>query len=56
MVSCDFEGISYLGTFAHKVVKTWFVLHVIRHTTLFGIYNCAEMVRILNNSHILNIT
>ena len=25
------------------------------HTTLFGIYYCVEMVRIENNSHLLDI-
>ena len=47
---------SYFGTFVHKVAQTWFVLHVILYTTLFGIYYCAEMVRIVNHSDILNIT
>ena len=48
--------LSDFGTFAHKVAQTWFVLHLIWHTTLFGIYYCAEMVRIVNHSNILNIT
>ena len=47
--------LSYLGTFAHKIVQTWLVLHVIWHRTLLGMYYCAEMVSILNHSHILNI-
>ena len=45
-----------LGTFAHKVAQTLFVLHETLHTTLFGIYYCVGMVCIINYSHILNIT
>ena len=48
--------LSVFGTFAHKVAQTWFVLHETWHTTLFGIYYCVEVVRILNHSHILEIT
>ena len=47
---------SYFGTFANKVAQTWFVLHKTLHTTLFGIYYCVEVVRIVNHSHIFNIT
>ena len=32
----------FFGTFAHKVVQTWFVLDETWHTTLFGIYYCVE--------------
>ena len=48
--------LSYFSTFAHKVAQTWFILHETWHTTLFGISYCAEVVRIVNYSHILNIT
>ena len=41
--------------FARKVGQTWFVMHETWHTTLFGIYYCVEMVRIDNNSHMLEI-
>src|SRR5687768_1276115 len=44
------------GTFTHKVAQTWFVLHETWHTPLFGLYYCVEMVRIKNNSHVLDIT
>ena len=40
----------FFGTFAHKVVQTWFVLHQTWHTTLFGIYYCVDLVRIQNSS------
>ena len=40
----------FFGTFAHKVVQTWFVLHETWHTTLFGKYYCVELVRIKNSS------
>ena len=40
----------------HKVGQNWFVLHETWHTTLFGMYYCVEVVRIENNSHMLNIT
>ena len=48
--------LSVVGTFAHKVAQTWFVLKETWHTTLFGIYYCVEMVRIENYSHMLEIT
>ena len=44
------------GTFSHKVVQTWFVVHEIWRTTEFGIYYCVEMVIIENNSHMFKIT
>ena len=40
----------------HKVAQILFVLHETRHTTLFGTYYCDEVVRIENNSDILEIT
>ena len=43
-------------TFAHKVTETWSVLPETWHTTLFGIYYCVELVRIVNHSHVLEIT
>ena len=46
----------FLGTFAHKVAQTSFVLHETWHTTLFGIYYCVEVVRIENHCHMLEIT
>ena len=51
---CGF--INFFGTFAHKVAQTWFVLHETWHSTLFGIYYCVEVVKIENNSYILEIT
>ena len=48
--------LSVFGTFSHKVVQNWFVLHETWHTKLFGIYSCVEMVRIENQSHMLEIT
>ena len=44
------------ATFAHKVARTWFVLHDTWHTTLFGIYYFVEVVSIENHSHLLQIT
>ena len=38
-----------------KVALTLFVLHETWHTKLFGIYYCVKVVRIENNSHMLNI-
>ena len=52
-----FKGfLSVFDTFARKVAQTSFVLQETRHTTLFGIYYCAEIVRILNHKHMLKIT
>ena len=48
--------LSFLGTFAHNVAQTWFVLHETWQTTLFNVYYCVEVVRIENNNHMLNIT
>ena len=48
--------LSVFGTFAQKVAQTWFVLQETWHTTQFGIYYCAEIVRIENSSHKLEIT
>ena len=48
--------LSFLGTFAHKVDQTWFVLHETWHTTLFSIYYFFELVKIENHSHMLEIT
>ena len=48
--------LSFFGTFANQVAHTWFVLHETLHTTLFGIYYCVKHIRIVNHSHILNIT
>ena len=38
------------------MVQAWFVSHETWRTTLFGINYCVEMVRIENNSHMLEIT
>ena len=52
----DFLGfLSAFGTFSHKMVQTWIVLHETLHTTLYRICYCVEMVRIENNSHMLEI-
>ena len=48
--------LSLFGTFAHKVVQTWFVLHKTWYTTVFGIYNYVEVVRMENLSHMQEIT
>ena len=40
----------------NKVVQTWFVLDENWHSVLFGIYYCVKMVRIENNSRMLEIT
>ena len=57
MLSYDFKGFSSVfGTFADKVAQTWFVLHETWHTARFGIYYSVEVVRILNHSHMLEIT
>ena len=44
---------TFFGTFMYTVPQTWFVLHEIWHTTLFGIYYCVEVVIIENPSHML---
>ena len=52
-----FYGVlSCICTFPHKVAQTWFVLHETWNTTLFGIYYCIYVVRIENQSHMLEIT
>ena len=51
---CGF--LSFLGTYTHKVVKTWFVWHETWHTTRFYIYYCVKMVRIEKNCNMLDIT
>ena len=48
--------LSVFGTFYQKVVENWFFSHESGHTTLFGICYCVEMVRIENDSHMLEIT
>ena len=54
---CANKGfLSFLSTFAHKVVKTWFALHETLHPTLAGIYYFVKVARILNHCHILKIT
>ena len=45
-----------MGTFAHKVGQTLFVLLETWHSKLFGIHYCVEVVRIENYSHMLEIT
>ena len=48
--------LSFLSTFAHKVAQTWFALHETWHTTIFVIYYWVEVVRIENNSPMIEIT
>ena len=48
--------LSVFGTFVHNVAQTWFVLHENWHTTLFRIYYVVEVVRMENDSHMLEIT
>ena len=47
--------LGFFGTCAHKVSKTWCVMHQTWLTTLFGIYYCDEVVKIKNYSHMLEI-
>ena len=47
--------LSFFGSLAHKVAQTWIVLHETLHTTLFCIYYFVEVIRIENNSRILEI-
>ena len=57
MLSCDFLGfLTFFCIFAHKVDQTWFVLHESWRTTLFGIYYSVDVVRIENNSPMIEIT
>ena len=39
------------GSFKHKVVQIWFVLHESWYIPEIGIYYFGEMVRIENNSY-----
>ena len=55
MLSCDFMRFKLFWHFAHKVAQARFVLQETWHTTLFGIYNCVEVVRFVNRSHMLKI-
>ena len=48
--------LSFIGTFAHKVAQTLLFLHDTWHTKIFGLNYFVEVVRIVNHSHILNIT
>ena len=48
--------LTFFVTFSQKVVQTWFVWHDTWFTTLFGISYCVEMVRIENNSYMLELT
>ena len=41
------------GSFKHKVVQIWFVLHETWYIPEIGIYYFGEMVRIENNSYTL---
>ena len=47
--------LSVSDSFKHKVVQIWFVLHETLYITQVGIYYCVEMVRIDNNSHMIEI-
>ena len=56
MLSYYFKGfLSFFGTLAHKVAKTWFVLYKTWHITLFGICYCVEVVKIENRSYMREI-
>ena len=46
----------FFGTYSLNVIQTWFVCHETWKTTLFGMCYCVKMVRIENNSHMLDIT
>ena len=48
--------IFFFGTFPQKVAQTWFVSHETRHTILFGINYCVEIVGIEKISHMFEIT
>ena len=57
MLSCNLKRfLSVSNSFNHKVVQIWFVLHETWYITQVGIYYCIEMVRIENNSHMIEIT
>ena len=57
MLSCYYKGfIAFLPLLRIQVAQTWIVLHETSHTTLFGTYYYAEVVRIENQSHMLEIT
>ena len=43
-ITCKVAILSLFGSFAHKVVQTWSVLHETWHTTRFGIYYRVEVV------------
>ena len=46
----------FYATFADKVAQTLFVVHETWHTTLLGVYYCVAMIRIVNHSHMLEIS
>ena len=50
-ITCEVAFIRFF-----KVAKTWFVWHETWHTKLFGIYCCFEVVNIVKNSHMFEIT
>ena len=51
-----FKGfLSIFGTFSDKVVQIWFVWHKTWFTTVLGTCYCVEIVRIENDSYILQI-
>ena len=50
---CFWEFFFVFGTFSHKTLFVWYETW---HTTLLGISYCVEMVRIKNNTHMLEIT
>ena len=45
----------FFGTFANKVAQTWLVLRETWHSTQFGIYYCVVVVRIADNSYMLQL-
>ena len=48
--------LSFFGTFANKIAQTWFVLHKILQTSLFGIYYYVEVVRSENHNYMIENT
>ena len=48
--------LNFFDTFAHKKSLTWYVLHETWRTTVFGIYDCVEVIGIEKDIHMLEIT
>ena len=53
---CFYGFLCFFVTYSHKVVQTWFNWHEAWNRTPFDILLLFEMVRIENNSHMLETT